>query len=343
MHTKHIMRLMTAAVVLALVAGCGKSAAKPAKPAATNAIVTMGDMVLIPTGPFAMGNRNPLKPTLVERLKAFVQMKPQPQVLDNDRNEVPVHTVMVSAFYMDKYEVTKGKWDEVYTWATNHGYAFQNPGKGKAPEHPVQIVNWYDCVKWCNARSEKEGLTPCYYADETKTEVYRKGQTDLANEGVNWATNGYRLPTEAEWEKAARGGTAGRRFPWGNIISHREANYRSDATTPYDKSETREFHPKFAVGEEPYTSPVGSFAPNGYGLHDMAGNVWEWCWDWYDELYYASSPGSDPHGPASGTYRVLRGGGWYVYARGIRCANRIDSHPGNTQEGYYGFRCVRGL
>jgi len=273
-------------VVLALVAGCGK-------PAATTATVTMGDMVLVPAGPFAMGNRNPLKPTLIERLKAFVQMKPQPQVLDNDRNEVPVHT-----------------------------------------------VSWYDCVKWCNARSEKEGLTPCYYEDKAKTGVYREGRVDLDNDCVNWTTNGYRLPTEAEWEKAARGGIAGRRFPWGNTISHSQANYESDARFRYDKSMTRGYHP--ITGSPPCTSPVGSFNPNGYGLYDMAGNVWEWTWDRYDCSYYSSSPGSDPREPASGMSRVLRGGDWGDYAYNSRCAYRVSNFP-DYGWGGGGFRCVRGL
>ena len=332
-----------AAVVLALVTGCGKPVATTAAPAGTNAIVTLGDMVLIPSGPFAMGNCNgPVQPRLIDRVKAFVKREPQPELLDNYPDELPVHTVMVSAFYMDKYEVTKEKWDEVYEWAVTNGYAFENQGKGKAPDHPVQSVNWYDCAKWCNARSEKEGLTPCYYETKDKTGVYRKGQTDMANECVNWSTNGYRLPTEAEWEKAARGGVAGRRFPWGDTITHSQANYRSDAMYRYDKSRTRGNHPRFSTGPQPYTSPVGSFDPNGYGLYDMAGNVWEWCWDWYDASYYGSSPGSNPRGPAGEASRVLRGDAWLNVARRSRCAVRCYVNPGYYWN-YLGFRCVRGL
>jgi len=325
-------------VLLALVTGCGKPTATTPKPAATNAMVTVGDMVLIPAGPFAMGNcMKPVKPKILDRVKAFVKRQPQPPLLDDNPNELPVHTVMVSAFYIDRYEVTKEKWDEVYNWAITNGYEFDHPGRGTAPDHPVHTVNWYDCVKWCNARSEKEGLTPCYYTTAAQTEVYRIGQIILINECVNWATNGYRLPTEAEWEKAARGGFAGRRFPWGDTITHYQANYCSIAAIRYDKSWTRGNHPNFAGGSGPYTSPVGSFNPNGYGVYDMAGNVFEWCWDGYDGSYYASSPARDAKGPVSGSFRVLRGGSWYARAYYCRSASRYRGTPDSTDY-YYGFR-----
>jgi len=334
------MRAVIVAAVLALVAGCGKPTATTAGPAGTNAIVTKGDMVLIPAGPFAMGNcMKPVKPSILDRVKAFVKRQPKPDLLDNNPAELPVHTVMVSAFYMDKHEVTKETWDEVYNWATNSGYEFDDPCESKAPDHPVRTVSWYGCVKWCNARSEKEGLTPCYYADAARTGVYRVGQVALANECVNWAANGYRLPTEAEWEKAARGGWAGRRFPWGDTISHEQANYHSDYSIRYDRSWTRGGHPKCATGGTPCTSPVGSFDPNGYGLYDMAGNVGEWCWDRYDRAYYAHSPGSDPHGPASGAARVVRGGSWNSLAYNSRSSNRFYYYPDNRSN-YIGFRVV---
>jgi formylglycine-generating enzyme required for sulfatase activity len=255
-------------------------------------------MVLIPAGSFQMGD----------------------SFGDGFSDELPVHTVMVSAFTMDTFEVTKGLWDEVATWAAGSGYDIgAKDGDGKAADHPVYHVSWYEAVKWANARSEKEGLTPCYTVDGS---IYRTGQGD--NPTCNWSASGYRLPTEAEWEKAARGGAAGRRFPWSDTdeIQHSRANYHSDSSYSYDTSPTREYHPDGDTASMPYTSPVGSFAPNGYGLYDMAGNVWEWCWDWYGESTYASSPGSDARGPASGPARVLRGGGWFGYASGCRVSHR---------------------
>src|SRR2546422_5035894 len=91
-------------------------------------------------------------------------------------DQLPLHTVYVSAFYMDRYEVPKALWDDVYQWATNHGYGFDNAGLGKAATHPVHTVSWYDCVKWCNARSEKEGRAPAYYTDAGLTQAYTNGQ-----------------------------------------------------------------------------------------------------------------------------------------------------------------------
>jgi formylglycine-generating enzyme required for sulfatase activity len=247
-------------------------------------------------------------------------------------DELPLHTVYVSAFYLDKTEVTKAMWDEVKTWAVAHGYSFDNAGSGKAANHPVQTVNWYDGVKWCNARSEQEGRMPAYYTDGAQATVYRTGQVVVQNDWVKWNA-GYRLPTEAEWEKAARGGTSGHRFPWSNVdsITHSQANYYSDSSYPYDVSSTRGYHPNYQLGGMPYTSPVGSFAANGYGLYDMAGNVWEWCWDGYG--LYSSAQQSDPRGPAWGSYRVLRGGSWSDFAIYCRAAYRIDGWPDYV---YYG-------
>jgi formylglycine-generating enzyme len=268
--------------------------------------------------------------------------------------ELPQHSVYVSAFYMDKYEVTKGLWDEVALWATNHGYTFYNAGSGKAANHPVQSVSWYDVLKWCNARSQKENLTPCYYTDTNLTVVYKTGRVELY---VNWSADGYRLPTEAEWEKAARGGASGHRFPWSDsdTIQHARANYESSTNYAYDTSSTRGYHPTFATDGEPYTSPVGYFAPNGYGLYDMAGNVWELCWDYFSSTYYSNSPTNDPRGPSSfitgpvpphsissaGSNRVVRGGSWGSNARDCRAAMRLyDFFPPGWNNNL-GFRCAR--
>jgi Sulfatase-modifying factor enzyme 1 len=120
------------------------------------------DMVLIPAGSFTMGNC----------------MSPS----EGDSAELPLHTVYVSAFYMDRYEVTKALWDEVYQWAITHGYTFDYAGSGKASTHPVQTIDWYDCVKWCSARSEKEGRVPAYYTSAAQTTPYRTGQISVQND-----------------------------------------------------------------------------------------------------------------------------------------------------------------
>jgi formylglycine-generating enzyme required for sulfatase activity len=273
-------------------------------------------MAPIPAGAFEMGD--PLR--------------------DGNANELPLHAVDVSAFYMDRFLATKAVWDGVYAWAVRHGYQFENEGWGKAPDHPVETVNWYDIAKWSNARSEREGLRPAYYTDGGHSVVYREGQADLTNTEVDWAANGYRLPTEAEWEKAARGGAKGHRYPWADTdaISLDRANYY-----------LRGYHPKFRDGVYPFTSPVTAFAPNAYGLHDMAGNIWQWCWDWYDAAWYGepAACARDTRGPASApknSFRVMRGGSWHRGEKFCRCAHRGMDAP---DLGWitFGFRCARLL
>jgi formylglycine-generating enzyme required for sulfatase activity len=214
-------------------------------------------------------------------------------------------------------------------------------------------VDWYDCLKWCNARSQLASLTPAYYTDAGLTQVFTNGEP--TNVFANWAVNGYRLPTEAEWEKAARGGLSGQRFPWGNTISESQANYSGNPSLTYD------FGPggfnatahTIAVadnnGNYPYTTPSGLFPPNGYGLYDMAGNVAEWCWDWYAGPTTAGSPylgGNDPHGPASSPFqsRVERGGNFALFASVARSAYRGADLPSDGTPFFNtlaGFRCVR--
>lgn len=280
-------------------------------------------MTLIPAGSFTMGD-------------PFLEL--------DGGTAIPVHSLYVSAFYMDRHEVTKGLWDEVYAWAITHGYNFNNPGAGKATNHPVHVVSWFDIVKWCNARSEKEGKVPAYYTSAARTTVYRTGSMNLQNDWVKWNA-GYRLPTEAEWEKAARGGLSGKRFPWGNTIRHSEANYFSSIVYIYDNSPTRGYDPAYDDGISPNTNPVSSFAANGYGLHNMAGNVWEWCWDSYDSLWYAKGEATqnDSRGPNvfSGV-RAIRGGAWFNVQLFSQCAYRHFYFPSYGLDSV-GFRCVTGI
>lgn len=289
-------------------------------------------MTLIPAGSFVMG-----APTNVLSADA-----PGP-------NELPQHTVFISAFYMDIHEVTKTLWDQVRLFNGGNGYTYSNDGSGWDTNHPVHTINWFDAVKWCNARSERDGLTPAYYADAGFTTLFKTGE---AAPFANWNVNGYRLPTEAEWEKAARGGTANTRYPWTdytNKISWAKANYRGMSDTfSYDLSGgPGAYHPQYETTNGfPYSSPVGAFAPNGYGLYDMAGNMTEWCWDWEGDNYYAASPGADPRGPDQPSnvlfLRIVRGGSWVSSARFARNSMRYGTNH-DTEGSSIGFRCVRGL
>jgi formylglycine-generating enzyme required for sulfatase activity len=280
-------------------------------------------MALIPAGAFTMGDS-----------------------LDGEIDATPTVSVTVSAFYMDVNLVSYSQWQAVYSYATSHSYGFVHAGAGKAANQPVQTVDWYDCVKWSNARSVQAGLKPAYYTDAGLTQVFTNGDSGTTVY-LNLTNNGYRLPTEAEWEKAARGGLSGQRFPWGNTISESQANYvGKTGADGYDLGPTGS-NAIGLLGGYPYTSPVGSFPANGYALNDMAGNVWEWCWDWYaGPPYPAGSPylgGTDPRGPVGPlVYRVLRGGNWGGNDYNQRCAERMIYYPLNAYNNF-GLRCVRGL
>ena len=216
---------------------------------------------------------------------------------EGDRRELPVHTVYLDAFYMDIYEVTNAQY-QTFMDAKGRGKPrYWNDSRFNAPDQPVVGVRWlFDAVAY-----------------------------------ASWA--GKRLPTEAEWEKAARGGLVGKRYPWGDEAPDAGGLYRAN----YDPGNNA------ADGYE-RAAPVGSFAPNGYGLYDMAGNVWEWCNDYYGTSYYANSPYSNPFGPVGmdfGAWRVLRGGSWNNNLYPLRAAGRNGSVPDpSIASDHVGFRCV---
>ena len=287
------------------------------------------DMVYIPGGGFEMGDHH------------------------DGLSDAPLHTVLVDAFFMSKFEITNQQYcdylnsalgsgsiylssDVVYGTGNDQGYCDTSAssswsqivysggvfsvrtkpevGGRDMSDDPMVMVSWYGAVAYCNWRSSEEGQESCY---------------NLSTWDCDFTKKGYRLPTEAEWEYAARGGEYNPyyRFPWGDTISHSQANYFSyweenSPYYPYDVSPTEDFHPDWDYGGWPYTSMVGSFAANSYGLYDMAGNVCEWCNDWYDSDYYDTSPYDNPTGPISGSYRVLRGGGWDNSASNCRVAAR---------------------
>jgi len=249
-------------------------------------ITTKGgiEMVLIPAGSFKMGSRH------------------------GKGDESPVHEVSIDSFLMDKYEVTQAEYERL-----GNKEAFANPSHFKGPDRPVEQVTWVMAARYCNARSNDEGLTPCY--DEEKDDVV-----------CNFQADGYRLPTEAEWEYACRAGTDG------------------DYSFGGDERKLGE-HAWFADNAGKKTHPVGKKKPNPWGLYDMHGNVAEWCNDMYDKDYYEGSPASNPRGPAKGKQYVLRGGAWKSNAEPLRSSYRLAENPGFSDaclaRDAIGFRCVK--
>lgn len=170
-------------------------------------------------------------------------------------------------FHMDATEVTWADWKRIRDWALQHGYAFEHSGYGKADDHPVVGISWFDCVKWCNAQSEMEKRRPAY---EFNGEVYRTG---VAVPTCSRTRRGNSLPTPEEWRFGAHGGESSL-YAVDDTIDHDKANFQG---MPFDpKTESTGFHPDYTKGGRPYTAPVMAFAANAYGLYGMAGNVKEW-------------------------------------------------------------------
>jgi formylglycine-generating enzyme required for sulfatase activity len=221
-------------------------------------------------------------------------------------DEAPPHTVWVDAFLMDCYEVSQAEYEKLGAIE-----AFPNPSHFKGVDLPVEQVTWPQAARFCNARSRLEGLKPCYNEDTA---------------ACDFAADGYRLPTEAEWEHACRAGT------------DTDYSFGSDVRKLGDFA-------WFADNSAKKTHPVGSKRPNAWGLYDMHGNVAEWCNDAYDKGYYKTSPERSPHGPADGKDYVLRGGSWKSAPDALRSSSRLAESPGFSDaclaRDAIGFRCVR--
>ena len=226
------------------------------------------------------------------------------------------HKVTVSPFMISRKEMTNSE----YRTLTG-----KTPSEFKDGAAPAENVSWYDAVACCNARSKKEGLKPAYI---------------IKGRDVTWdrKANGYRLPTEAEWEFAARAGTKGP-FSTGDAISQTEANYYGHYPYGIERSYFTPENMKVKPGRyNGKTLPAGSFKPNRLGLYDMHGNVGEWCWDRYGA--YPKEAAKDPAGAASGNFRVTRGGGWNDFARHLRSAAR-EPFPPEIGSYNIGIRLVR--
>jgi len=280
------------------------------------------DMAYIPNGEFEMGDHYDV----------------------GSDSEKPVHTVYVDFFFMSKYEITNQQYCDFLNFADvkvvsglvyassddSNDYLYLNTYAADAnsqitytdtndtfnvrtrdgysmADHPVVEVTWYGAAAYCNWRSQQEGYQACYDPGDP-------------NWPCDFSKNGYRLPTEAEWEYAARGGCHDSyyKYPWcGNNIDCSKANFANAGN---------HCNP-LGLSEKPYTSPVGYYSANNYGLYDMTGNAEEWCNDWHDPNYYEVSPYDNPTGPDSGTYRVLRGGAWMNLANSCRSAFRPYYYP----------------
>jgi formylglycine-generating enzyme len=224
---------------------------------------------------------------------------------DGNTDEVPLHNVTLSSFYMSSTEITQGMYEEMIG---------ENPAQtyGVGDDYPVYYVNWFWATEFCNFLSVSEGLTPCYS---------NTGSARICD----WNANGYRLPTEAEWEYAAKGGV------------HWEDNYKYSGTTN-DLTD----YAWFDGNNTPFgCKEVGTKMPNQLGIYDMSGNVWEWCWDYYHPNYYGASPDANPHGPDNiEDYRIRRGGDWNHVAYRSRASHRAGTYP-HDDGADIGFRIAR--
>jgi sulfatase modifying factor 1 len=215
-------------------------------------------------------------------------------------DEKPEHLVSLESFFIGKYEVTQELWESVIG---------NNPSEFKRSNHPVEQVSWFESVDFCNKLSEKEGLQKAYIIN-------------VSGVTCNFNSNGYRLPTEAEWEYAARGGNKSRGYKY-------SGSNDVDLVAWYSKN------------SRSMTNAIGGKQKNELGIYDMSGNVWELCWDWYSDTYYTTQSQTNPKGPAIGYFRVFRGGGGGYFPEGCRVSFRFSGFTPDFGNETLGFRVVR--
>jgi formylglycine-generating enzyme required for sulfatase activity len=270
---------------------------------------------------------------------------------DGEDDERPVHEVTLDSYYIGKYQVTVGDFRE-FVEATGYKTTAELEGGAQIfdgsrmiddssacwhhvnfPQdnnHPVVCVSWYDAVEYCNWRSKKEGLRPCYRG---------KGDQTVCD----FQANGYRLPTEAEWEFAARSRGEEYKYAWGNgdpyIDGKPAANIRDETAKTEWGTNVKTWWHGYDDGYL-FTSPVGTFAPNDLGLYDFSGNVYEWCWDWYNETYYQRSPSKNPCNNEIDSMRICRNVGYGCLPKSMRTVNRGMAEP-DFRFLHGGFRLAR--
>jgi len=261
-------------IMILLNYGCNNSA-QESKENNSLQFSSRAEMILIPEGPFQMGTDNKT---------------------EEKTDEMPLHSVYLNAYYIDKFEVTNRQYQKFIS-ETGH------------PAPCIKNKKWAADFNWDNNT---------YPANTADLPVVLISWND-AYEYAKWAKK--RLPTEAEWEKASRGGLINKNYPSGDKLTFNQAS----------------FNKGYVRGKKLY--PTGSYPPNGYGINDMSGNVWEWCQDWYSDQYYKNSPKKNPVGPDNGTYKVFRGGSWMSDIKYLKCAFRGKNVP-EYRSPSIGFRCV---